>query len=104
MHKIDMKMKNTEVMDPETDVQLDADINELINPTKQIIVYNDDVNSFPYVIETFKRVLQYTSHQAEQCAIIIHYNGKCSVKSGSMEKLLPICEALLENHITAEIQ
>lgn len=71
---------------------------------KQIVVYNDDVNSFEHVIMCF---IQYCNHeftQAEQCALIIHNNGKCSVKKGDYKRLKPILEALTENGISAEIQ
>jgi ATP-dependent Clp protease adaptor protein ClpS len=46
----------------------------------KIIVYNDDVNTFDHVIDTLMRVCEHTPEQAEQCSLIVHYNGKCTVK------------------------
>lgn len=95
---------NTEVAEPEIDIQLDAAIKELVEPTKCIVVYNDDVNSFQHVIECLRKYCGHSMEQAEQCTIIIHHNGKCDVKHGSFDKLKPICEALLENGLTAKIE
>lgn len=70
----------------------------------EIILFNDDVNTFDFVIEA---LVQYCGHdyiQAEQCAYIVHYTGKCSVKKGTYNKLRPVCEKLLELGLTAEIQ
>ena len=78
-------------------------LEELIDQ-KDLIVFNDDVNSFDYVISTLIKVCKHTEIQAEQCTWIIHYNGKCQVKRGMYEKLEPICTALLERGISAEIQ
>ena len=95
---------NIEIVEP--DVLEDVDISEMtdIINEKQIVVFNDDVNSFDHVIDTFCSILKHEPNQAHQCALIIHHNGKCSVKKGNWDMLLPMCEALLENQITAEIQ
>ncbi|MFW0736160.1 ATP-dependent Clp protease adaptor ClpS [Flavobacterium sp.] len=69
----------------------------------EIIVYNDDVNTFDHVIDTLMRVCSHTPEQAEQCSLIVHYNGKCTVKTGPMEKLKPQCTQLLEAGLSAEI-
>ena len=69
----------------------------------EIIVYNDDVNTFDHVIDTLMRVCNHTPEQAEQCSLIVHYNGKCTVKTGTMDKLKPQCTQLLEAGISAEI-
>jgi ATP-dependent Clp protease adaptor protein ClpS len=71
--------------------------------TKEIILHNDDVNTFDHVIECLMRICNHTLIQAEQCAHITHYNGKCSVKRGAYEKLRPMCEALQEQGLSAEI-
>lgn len=62
----------------------------------EIIMYNDDVNTFDHVIDTLMRVCDHTAEQAEQCSLIVHYNGKCTVKTGPIEKLKPQCTQLLE--------
>ena len=69
----------------------------------QIILYNDDVNTFQHVIETLVKVCKHTYQQAEQCAYIVHFSGKCVVKTGSYEELEPICLKLLESQLSAEI-
>lgn len=84
------------------DTKIDAAIQELLNVN--IVVYNDDVNTFQHVIECFKEFCNHATTQAEQCAHIVHNNGKCSVKTGSFEKLKPIAEALLENGISCKIE
>jgi ATP-dependent Clp protease adaptor protein ClpS len=68
-----------------------------------IILYNDDVNTFEWVIECLIRYCGHDAIQAEQCAHIVHYKGKCAVKEGSLEELKPICETLLEKGLSAEI-
>jgi ATP-dependent Clp protease adaptor protein ClpS len=95
---------NTEIAEPEIDIQLDAAIKELVEPTKCIVVYNDDVNSFQHVIECFMKYCEHNPIQAEQCALLIHYNGRTGVKNGSYDKLKPVCEALLEQGLTAKIE
>ena len=55
----------------------------------ELILFNDDVNTFDFVIETLIDVCGHEANQAEQCALIVHYNGKCAVKSGSFEELKP---------------
>ena len=70
---------------------------------RQIILYNDDINTFDHVIETLIYACDHTPEQAEQCSIIVHYNGKCAVKTGSYDDLKPRCTILLEAGLTAEI-
>ena len=71
---------------------------------RKLILFNDDVHSFDFVIEALIEVCEHELLQAEQCAIIVHFKGKCAVKQGSYEKLEPMCTALLERGLTAEIQ
>lgn len=86
------------------DTQIDEAIKELIEPTKSIVLYNDDHNSFAHVIECLMAYCEHAPIQAEQCTLIIHHNGKCAVKNGGYDKLKPICEALLEQGLTAKIE
>lgn len=69
----------------------------------EIVLFNDDVNTFDHVIETLIRVCNHTSEQAEQCAILVHYKGKCTVKTGELSKLKPQCTELLNAGLSAEI-
>lgn len=77
---------------------------EKILDQHDLIVYNDDVNTFDHVIESLIKVCRHDTIQAEQCTYIIHYSGKCQVKSGTFEKLEPMCTALLDRGISAVIE
>ena len=70
----------------------------------EIILFNDDVNSFDHVIQTLIDVCDHHPLQAEQCALIVHHNGKCGVKTGTYDDLKPICTQLLEAGLSAEVQ
>ena len=70
----------------------------------EIILYNDDVNTFDHVIKTLISVCDHTLEQAEQCSLIVHYKGKCSVKTGSYSDLKPMCTELLQAGLSAEIE
>jgi ATP-dependent Clp protease adaptor protein ClpS len=69
----------------------------------EIILYNDEVNTFDHVIKTLIEVCDHTPEQAEQCSLIVHYKGKCSVKRGSYDELEPKCIRLLAAGLSAEI-
>lgn len=68
-----------------------------------LVLHNDDVNTFDFVIESLIEVCDHTVEQAEQCTWLVHYKGKCDVKSGSFDFLEPMCTALLERGLSAEI-
>lgn len=70
----------------------------------KIILYNDDVNTFEHVIFCLMEYCQHEMVQAEQVAHLVHYKGKCDVKSGTFEELKPICEALLNKGLSAKIE
>ncbi|WP_375325140.1 ATP-dependent Clp protease adaptor ClpS [Flagellimonas sp. GZD32] len=69
----------------------------------EIVLFNDDVNTFDHVIETLINVCEHTPEQAEQCSLIVHYNGKCTVKTGEYDVLKPKCTKLLQAGLSAEI-
>ena len=69
----------------------------------RIVVHNDEVNSFDWVIQSLVEVCEHTSEQAEQCAWIIHTKGRYAVKSGSLTHLKPRCEALLDRGLSATL-
>ncbi|RYF91865.1 MAG: ATP-dependent Clp protease adaptor ClpS [Chitinophagaceae bacterium] len=69
-----------------------------------LIVWNDEVNTFEWVIETLMEVCKHSREQAEQCAYIIHYQGKYAVKNGSYDELKPFCDAITERGISATIE
>lgn len=70
----------------------------------QLIVWNDEVNTFEWVIETLEEVCGHTHEQAEQCAYIIHFKGKYAVKQGEYEDLKPKCDTITERGISATIE
>lgn len=70
----------------------------------QLVVWNDDVNTFDWVIESLMEVCHHTYEQAEQCALFIHFKGKYAVRHGALEELRPMCEALLTRKITATVE
>lgn len=69
----------------------------------EIVLFNDDVNTFDHVIETLIDVCEHTPEQAEQCSLIVHYKGKCTVKTGEYQDLKPRCTRLLQAGLSAEI-
>ena len=75
-----------------------------ILPENHLVIYNDEVNTFDFVIDSLIEICNHNRLQAEQCTLIIHYNGKCSVKDGDFTGLKPMCEALLERGLTATIE
>ncbi len=70
----------------------------------EIVLFNDDFNTFEYVINTLVEVCGHEPEQAEQAALITHYKGKCGVKTGKHEELLPICSELKRRNLTAELK
>tara|TARA_B110000305_G_scaffold103327_1_gene116180 strand:+ start:896 stop:1174 length:279 start_codon:yes stop_codon:yes gene_type:complete len=82
----------------------DVLVHEELVDLKDLIVYNDDVNSFDHVIESLIKVCKHDNLQAEQCTWLVHYKGKCQVKRGEYSELEPQCTALLDLGITAEIE
>ena len=86
------------------EVQEEVLVKEQTQNNNEIVLFNDDLNTFDHVIETLIHVCKHSSEQAEQCAILVHYKGKCTVKTGSIEELTPQCSLLLEAGLSAEIQ
>ncbi|UXE66249.1 MAG: ATP-dependent Clp protease adaptor ClpS [Chryseotalea sp. WA131a] len=74
-----------------------------ITDVRDLVVYNDDFNTFDHVIATLIRVCKHSPEQAEQCTWLIHYKGKCTVKTGSWEELKPQREGICEAGIDAKI-
>lgn len=69
-----------------------------------IVLYNDDVNTFEWVIDSLVDICRHDHIQAEQCSYIVHHAGKCSVKNGFFEELRPMCEALQLRGLSATIE
>ncbi len=90
-------MSTREKTSEQSDIQVDK------VKQNEIVLYNDDVNTFDHVIDTLIAVCQHTPEQAEQCSIIVHHNGKCTVKTGDLKDLKPRCSKLLQAGLSAEI-
>jgi len=84
-------------------IQEDVDVLEEETRKYEIVLHNDDVNTFDYVIESLISVCEHTLEQAEQCTILVHYKGKCTVKTGEYDFLKPRCSKLLALGLSAEI-
>lgn len=76
----------------------------LLADGNKLVLFNDDVHSFDFVIDALMEVCGHELLQAEQCTVIVHYKGRCAVKNGTWEELELMCTALLERGLTAEIQ
>jgi len=86
-------------------VEVETEVLEITEQTDimDLVVFNDDYNTFDHVIATLIRVCKHSPEQAEQCTLLIHYKGKCAVKSGSFEFLKPMRDAICEAGIDAKI-
>jgi len=84
-------------------IQEEVDVLTDEQKNNEIVLFNDEVNTFDHVIETLVYACEHTPIQAEQCAWIVHYKGKCTVKTGSYEELEPRCSLLLDAGLSAEI-
>jgi ATP-dependent Clp protease adaptor protein ClpS len=91
-------------MNTEVETEVGEEIFTVLVDQKNLIVYNDDVNTFDHVIEALIKVCDHNPIQAEQCTLIIHHNGRCQVKRGEYERLEPLCTALLDRGISAVIE
>ncbi|HEX5742704.1 MAG TPA: ATP-dependent Clp protease adaptor ClpS, partial [Flavobacteriaceae bacterium] len=69
----------------------------------ELVLFNDEVNTFDFVIDSLISVCEHTDEQAHQCTLIVHYKGKCVVKTGELSDLKPRCSKLLELGLSAEI-
>lgn len=91
----------------ETDtlIELDELLDEAVDTRveHELVVFNDDVNTFEHVIETLIKVCKHTPEQAEQCTLLIHYKGKCTVKLGAFDFLKPLRNGICDRGISAEI-
>lgn len=85
-------------------VQSDVLVAEEVVKQNQIVLFNDDVNTFDHVIDSLIYACDHEPIQAEQCAVLVHYKGKCTVKTGEYKDLEPRCSKLLQAGLSAEIQ
>ena len=88
----------------DTDIEQELSLEVEVDAGAAIVLYNDDVNTFDHVINQLTIYCEHSMIQAEQCAHIVHNNGKCQIKRGEFDTLKPICETLLEKGLSAVIE
>ncbi len=90
---------------PNPEIEVIEDFAEEIEALKlwDLVVFNDDINTFDHVIDTLMDVCKHSPEQAEQCTLIIHFKGKCSVKSGDFEELVSMRNEICRREIAAEV-
>lgn len=96
-----MAVIKTEIL---TDYRDDTDVLTEVEEPCSLIVWNDEVNTFEWVIETLIAVCGHSYEQAEQCSYIIHFQGKYAVKQGTYDDLKPMCDAITDRGINATIE
>jgi len=87
----------------ETEVDSKEKTSVIKKLNKELVLYNDDVHTFDYVIEALMNVCKHSSEQAEQSAYLVHFNGKCSVKVGPENKLRPMKDALVDRDLRVKL-
>lgn len=99
-------LENSHLFEEDIDVLIEEEIEEDIGTGEesQLIVYNDDYNTFDWVIKCFMEILKHTEQQAEQLAMIIHFKGKATVKTAPKSQLRPPREALVDRGLSAVIE
>ncbi|MCB0507716.1 MAG: ATP-dependent Clp protease adaptor ClpS [Chitinophagales bacterium] len=91
-------------VDVDTQEEVDVLIESDIKLSYQLVVYNDDVNTFDWVIEALMEICGHTHEQATQCSLFIHFKGKYAVKQGDELKLIPMKDALHDRGISASVE
>jgi len=77
---------------------------DLLNTYNDLVLYNDEINTFDFVIESLMEVCGHDFEQAEQCALITHYKGRCMIKSGSYQELKIMAEELTNRKLTVAME
>ena len=99
-----MKIYNNKSYDePKRQYEEEVLVMELEDEVYKLVIHNDDVNTFDFVIMCLIDICEHTPEQAEQCTMLIHYKGKCTVKTGVYDELKPQCSQLLAAGLSAEI-
>ncbi len=94
-------MRTWEQEDVDVLEEIEVDLDTVLE--RELVVFNDDVNDFEFVIDTLITVCKHTPEQAEQCTMLVHYKGKCTVKLGNYNTLKPMQEAICERGISAVV-
>ena len=77
---------------------------EIFSSPKELILHNDDFNTFDFVIKSLIEICKHESEQAEQCAMLVHYKGKCTVKTGAFDEIEPMSKELVNRGLTTTIE
>ena len=88
----------------ELEAEVEAILSEKISKNWTIVLYNDDLNTFDWVIQSFVEICRHDTAQAEQLSYIIHFKGKATVKTGSKKELKPMKDALVDRGLSAVIE
>lgn len=89
--------------DPKRKYEEDVLVLEDTDEVYKLVLHNDDVHTFDYVIDALIEICKHTAEQAEQCTLLVHFKGKCTVKTGALDILKPMHEQLLSRELTSEI-
>lgn len=100
---LDDSIKSVLLGSYDEEVEVLEEVDVVTERENELIVFNDDVNTFDHVIKALIEVCKHTAEQAEQCTLIIHYKGKCGVKNGTYEELMPMKNAICDRGISAEV-
>lgn len=87
-----------------TKTEEEIDVLDEVAESFQVILYNDDVNTFDWVIECLVEICEHETLQAEQCALLVHFKGKAVVKSGGLEEMQSVCQALCDRSLSAVVE
>jgi len=85
-------------------IQSSKKSDDVLSDVKELILFNDDFNTFDFVIDSLIEVCEHEAEQAEQCAMIVHYKGKCTVKTGTSYELKPVYTELSNRNLSVEIK
>lgn len=88
---------------PQREYQEDVALLDQEDEINKLVLHNDELNTFDFVIDCLIEICGHTWEQAEQCTLLVHYKGKCTVKTGSMDLLKPMHQKLLSRGLTSEI-
>jgi len=90
-------------MGSKEETSVTPEVNENLESLKQLVLFNDDFNSFDFIIQSLIEVCEHETMQAENCALIAHYNGKCQIKKGTIDDLRPKYVEMTNRQITVEL-
>ena len=99
-----MMMKIFNSWNTQVETEEDIDLLTIEGEVKRLVLHNDDYNTFDWVIEALVEVCRHNTEQAEQCAYIVHYRGKCQVKHGSEDRMNRLHAALVQRGLSATVE